>query len=1106
MGDEAILIGLQAIMEMEEFDSGSSHYMDSIQNMSDETDKVGSSMSAAMMGAAVAIGTAIGEIAVHAVESLIDTVKELITAAPTAAANVQELDYAMQVLANNAGISVAAAEAEVKAITELGITDTAAYDTMNKFIKSNLELADASALAKEAQDASVIAHTTASDALGRMTMAITRHSDRMLKLLGITVNFNDAYKAYAAAHNIAVSAMTEDEKTAAGLQAVLERGTKIAGAYAAALQTPALNWKQLNVDVEQLTETIGGPFNAANLNVVMTLRETAQAFKKAFDEGGPFRDLMIQAGAWAEYLTEVLRNTAKAAVNFLISLGTEEGRKKVVDFFSGLGIDIQGVMDNLANNAVSWGQNLIEMFAEGMVNGIVAVINVLADLGNVIASWLAPGSPPRILPNLDKWGTQAMQVYLNGWKQADFSVFEDLASTLSTALQSMPDIAKNAVIPATLEMRNALAGAVEGLRSGELSIADAVSIVAKSMGNAGDMVKGYVEALLSYSKAEDEVATAQKKLNAITAEYDVQLADLNNKLKAFKDQQTSANENARIAAIDQAIGTGLLTLAERKRLVEERTQLILSRQIRDTEAKKATAMSAAEAELKAAKDNLDLENAKMTVQKAMLNVQLETNKLLKQQLDMMNSANKGGGGGGGGGVPGAGGGGGGGGKNISDTLRDAVEKAKQTIATKMGELWAIITGNVAEKMKPITDAWDNVEAVWGPIIDKLKSRIKYLVDEGLSLKTLQTVIKSLVPKGDWDAVDKVFESIQGIITFLQEHWKTLLVVVGVIATVIALISVAVSLIGPLVSSIEWIVTLIVSIGGILSGLGLTFTGILPILMIIVAVLAAIALGILGLVDFSIKLYVAWTNNWFGIQQVVQTAISIVMGVWDGLVSTLQSGATWLTTVLLPLFQSIADLMNTVWALAITSLAGLWQNVLQPALSSVWDWLVKLVAHFGFVSDAVGTGSPVQNAINNFKDLIGDIIAGVLSDIIEKLGWVKLAWDAITSAIEGITKAIDGMTDKLENLTLPWWLTPHSPTPFEIGLRGISSALDTLTSRDLPRLKLEMGGLNTNLRGNSVTNIDNSRHISMNMNPSYQNVQSPASLYYDVTAALATMRI
>lgn len=78
--------------------------------------------------------------------------------------------------------------------------------------------------------------------------------------------------------------------------------------------------------------------------------------------------------------------------------------------------------------------------------------------------------------------------------------------------------------------------------------------------------------------------------------------------------------------------------------------------------------------------------------------------------------------------------------------------------------------------------------------------------------------------------------------------------------------------------------------------------------------------------------------------------------------------------------------------------------------------------------------------------------------------VKLAWNNFLTFIR---KPIPWPT-------LPAWLTPGSPTPFEMGLRGISSAMDTLNKKSLPEFNSGFGQLSPAMAGvgGGNTNVTN----------------------------------
>jgi hypothetical protein len=84
------------------------------------------------------------------------------------------------------------------------------------------------------------------------------------------------------------------------------------------------------------------------------------------------------------------------------------------------------------------------------------------------------------------------------------------------------------------------------------------------------------------------------------------------------------------------------------------------------------------------------------------------------------------------------------------------------------------------------------------------------------------------------------------------------------------------------------------------------------------------------------------------------------------------------------------------------MAGIWTNLLLPALQTVWSF-----------------------------------ISSSLAPIFESLGESGFS---LADMLQNVTTFLDNLADKLNTLQLPEWLTPGSPTPFEVGLQGIANTL------------------------------------------------------------------
>lgn len=207
------------------------------------------------------------------------------------------------------------------------------------------------------------------------------------------------------------------------------------------------------------------------------------------------------------------------------------------------------------------------------------------------------------------------------------------------------------------------------------------------------------------------------------------------------------------------------------------------------------------------------------------------------------------------------------------------------------------------------------------------------------------------------------------------------------------------------------------------------------------------------------LYEAWTNNfggiqdkaaaaWAYIQPILQSlwdwlavnvpiAIQTLVDFWNGtLLPALQTAWAWIDANLVPLFQAIGELIGTVVTLAVTALAGAWQNVLYPAVQTAWNWIkANLLPGLEKLWPVVKT--------------VAEWVGGALAT----------AFDNIAAAIQGVIGFIQTLIDKLKNIKLPDWLTPGSPTPFEMGLWGIRDALKAVSSEGLPDLQMGLRAAN-----------------------------------------------
>jgi phage-related protein len=226
----------------------------------------------------------------------------------------------------------------------------------------------------------------------------------------------------------------------------------------------------------------------------------------------------------------------------------------------------------------------------------------------------------------------------------------------------------------------------------------------------------------------------------------------------------------------------------------------------------------------------------------------------------------------------------------------------------------------------------------------------------------------------------------------------------------------------------------------------------------IAALAPVVLPILAIAAAVGLLFAAWENDWGGIRTTltavwegslrpaladlwnwlsvnVPAAIQVLSDFWTGtLLPAINAVWAFGQDYLVPLWEAVADLFNAALTLAITALAGLWSATLQPALETVADYVSETLQPVFEDLEAFWTGT-LGPALETVKTSVLDKLAGVFTGIKDAIGWV----------IEKLT----ALTDGLNKVKLPDWMTPGSPTPWEIGLRGVAGALDELSRAELP---------------------------------------------------------
>ncbi len=211
-------------------------------------------------GAAITgVGVALGGILVHT---------------GLVAARVEVLETVLNTIGETAGYSAGYLKEQENSIKELGITTKSAREMLILFIQSQLDVADASKIARVAQDLAVISGQNSSDAAVTLTNAIASQNPMLLRQYGIVKNLDEIMTDYGKELGIVTEKtdksgkvskswsrdLTEVEKKQAMTNVIFKEGEKVAGIYEEAMGDVGKQLTSLPRYIEEAKMAFGEAF------------------------------------------------------------------------------------------------------------------------------------------------------------------------------------------------------------------------------------------------------------------------------------------------------------------------------------------------------------------------------------------------------------------------------------------------------------------------------------------------------------------------------------------------------------------------------------------------------------------------------------------------------------------------------------------------------------------------------------------------------------------------------------------------------------------------------------------------------------------------------
>lgn len=470
-----------------------------------------------------------------------------------------------------------------------------------------------------------------------------------------------------------------------------------------------LGWNVLGPMIKSITEPIQ---NLVNRFKTEEMLAKANAIGKAFayiietaKTGFVFIRRAFERIAEAMNLpTLSVENVVKSLVKlglmvFKIEHAIGKFLTTLIPFAKKVGDDMGGTFDKMGDDFFSWAVNLIYNFAKGLMVGASKFITTaMRYIANLLTGWLRGHSPPKILPEIDKWGMDTINEWLHGFTLGDFSILSSLKDSVKDALGALVDLGVLTEIAASdqyLHLSVALIEAMDELnRTGQIS--------AKIFDELRSITGVYGEEIAELLELQLQYAAELKKMET----YELAVAEA-----------TKFAEKAQ-RAYDDAVKATLVSTARTNKLVREynnmlrkgadKTQLKNKLKLinasamelamnRRSEANKKQILDTAEEQLKVAKSELDMFKESLKPLEDRIKLQEE---LIDQLVDLAQAqkdlAEKTGGAG-----------------SEMETLTEAVENLSDGLGELGGAGFEIdFDALKAEAEAEFAELWSTIEADW----------------------------------------------------------------------------------------------------------------------------------------------------------------------------------------------------------------------------------------------------------------------------------------------------------------------------------------------------------------------------------------------------------
>jgi len=429
--------------------------------MSDAVEEQGKAAKTASAGfgqlvAGVATGTIVANIALGAFNKLtrvLTDIPGIMLDIAFSAGEVNQAGIGMLIVANNAGIMSKEVLKVRDNIVDMNVTTRAANTLLRDLIKSEIDYSKATELVAATQNIASATGLSTSEAIERVSHAISSGIPWSLRELGIKEDLNVVYDRYAAAIDKSSDSLTQAQKKTAIMNLVLREGTKFVGAYEASMSSASKVAAQTRDRIKEVAFNLGSLLEPALLEGSRAVKEFVENILTWAKEN------QDKLRAIAQRLGDFMRGAVESINSFIKSINW--------DF-------VMGVLDAVISRTIAFGNvlrivsNVVQVISRVFIGAIKDIQSFGSALGalaqgdleglkNVYSDWRDSSlkTANAVLGDIDditnayKSGIDIQELDLKEWwdnvEGIEGSGWKELLRTQKDGLDEMTSQQKNAL-------------------------------------------------------------------------------------------------------------------------------------------------------------------------------------------------------------------------------------------------------------------------------------------------------------------------------------------------------------------------------------------------------------------------------------------------------------------------------------------------------------------------------------------------------------------------------------------------------------------------------------------------------------------------------------